>query len=87
MKNGARAALIPNFNPKPVVRLSTSDAEATCLLAEVDPAACDRAFGLCDLGLGEPEPGFVSLAELAALRGRLGLKVERDLNRQRHPSL
>jgi hypothetical protein len=35
-------------------------------------------FGLCDLGLGEPELGYVSLSELAALRGRFGLPVEVD---------
>jgi hypothetical protein len=35
-------------------------------------------FGLCDLGLGCPELGYVSLTELAAVRGRLGLPVERD---------
>jgi DUF2958 family protein len=36
------------------------------------------AFGLCDLGLGCPEVGYVSLAELATVRGKLGLPVERD---------
>jgi hypothetical protein len=38
----------------------------------------DRAFGLCDLGLGCPELGYVSLSELAGVRGRLGLPVECD---------
>jgi hypothetical protein len=32
----------------------------------------------CDLGMGCPELGSVSLAELTSLRGRLGLPVERD---------
>jgi hypothetical protein len=36
------------------------------------------AFGLCDLGLGEPELGEVSLAELVSVRNKLGLPVERD---------
>lgn len=36
------------------------------------------AFGFCDLGLGEPELGCVSPAELATVRGKLGLTVERD---------
>jgi len=40
----------------------------------------DHVFGLCDLGLGYPELGWVSLAELATVRGRLGLPVERDLH-------
>jgi hypothetical protein len=36
------------------------------------------AFGLCDLGLGGPALGYVSLKELATVRGRLDLPVERD---------
>jgi Protein of unknown function (DUF2958) len=35
-------------------------------------------FGLCDLGAGFPELGYVSPPELASLRGQLGLPVERD---------
>jgi hypothetical protein len=30
--------------------------------------------------MGEPELGYVSLIELAAVRGKLGLPVERDLH-------
>lgn len=62
----------------PVVKLFTPDANATWLISEVDPDDADRLFGLCDLGLGCPELGYVSLAELSALRGPLGLPVERD---------
>src|SRR5271154_3746944 len=62
----------------PVVKLFTPDAGCTWLLTEIDPQEPDLAFGLCDLGLGFPELGSVSLAELSALRGRLGLPVERD---------
>jgi Protein of unknown function (DUF2958) len=64
---------------KPVVKLFTPDAQCTWLLTELDPDA-GLAFGLCDLGLGEPELGYVSLIELAAVRGELGLPVERDLH-------
>lgn len=32
----------------------------------------------CDLGMGEPELGYVSLIELQSLRGKLGLPIERD---------
>jgi hypothetical protein len=53
------------------------DAQCTWLLTELDPDG-GLAFGLCDLGLGEPELGYVSLAELISLRGKLGLPVERD---------
>jgi hypothetical protein len=38
----------------------------------------DRAFGLCDVGHGCAELGYVSLREIASLRGQLGLAVERD---------
>lgn len=62
----------------PVVKLFTPDAGATWLLTEIDPEDPDIAFGLCDLGIGCPEIGTVSLTELASVRGRLGLPVERD---------
>lgn len=64
----------------PVVKLFTPDAGCTWLLAELDPDDTDHAFGLCDLGLGFPELGYVSLRELSTLRGRLNLPVERDLH-------
>ena len=64
----------------PVVKLFTPDAQATWLLTELDPADGDLAFGLCDCGLGEPELGYVSLAELAGVRGPLGLPIERDMH-------
>jgi hypothetical protein len=62
---------------KPVVKLFTPDAQCTWLLTELDPDH-ELAFGLCDLGLGCPELGYVSLAELQSVRGRLGLPSERD---------
>lgn len=63
----------------PALKLFTPDAGATWLISEVDPDDPDRLFGLCDLGLGYPELGYVSLAEIMALKGPLGLPVERDL--------
>jgi hypothetical protein len=83
-----RAALIANGektragiddDPHPVVKLFTPDAGATWLLSELDPDDPDIAFGLCDLGLGCPELGSVSISELESVRGRLGLPIERDL--------
>ncbi len=47
---------------KPVVKLFTPDAQCTRLLTEIDEGT-DLAFGLCDLGLGCPELGYVSLLE------------------------
>ena len=79
LANGRESLQNPNFDPAPVVKLFTPDGGATWLLTEIDPDDHDHAFGLCDLGLGEPEIGWVSLAELAAIRGGLGLPVERDL--------
>ncbi|HEV2558381.1 MAG TPA: DUF2958 domain-containing protein [Microvirga sp.] len=78
LSNGRRAIHEPAFDPQPVVKLFTPDGAATWLLTELDPDDPDLAFGLCDLGLGYPELGRVSLAELASVRGRLGLPVERD---------
>lgn len=68
------------FDFKPVVKLFTPDGGCTWLLTELDPSAPDIAFGLCDLGLGEPELGYVSMTELATVRGKLNLPVERDLH-------
>lgn len=78
--NGRRALQNPAFNPPPVVRLFTPDAGCTWLLGWIDPDDPDIAFGLCDLGIGFPELGTVSLAEIRAVRGQLGLPVERDLH-------
>ena len=64
---------------KPVVKLFTPDAQCTWLLTELDPDD-GLAFGLCDLGIGEPELGYVSLVELQSVRGKLGLPIERDLH-------
>jgi hypothetical protein len=64
----------------PVVKLFTPDAGCTWLLSELYPADPDVAFGLCDLGVGCPEPGDVRLSEIATLRGPLNLPVERDLH-------
>jgi hypothetical protein len=40
----------------------------------------ELAFGLCDLGMGEPELGYVRMIELSTVRGKLGVPVERDLH-------
>ena len=63
---------------KPVVKFFTPFANCTWLLTELDPDE-DRAFGLCDLGMGSPELGYVLISELAAIRGPAGLGIERDL--------
>ena len=69
----------PELDHQPVVKLFTPDGGCTWLLSELDPET-DVAFGLCDLCLGYPEIGYVSVDELRRLRGGLGLPVERDLH-------
>ena len=64
---------------KPVVKLFGGGA-CTWLLTELDPGS-NMAFGLCDLGFGTPELGYVSMDELMALRFQpFGLPIERDLH-------
>jgi hypothetical protein len=65
---------------KPVVKLFTPDASCCWLLTELDPGYTDDAFGLCDLGMGYPELGYVSLSELESVRGPLNLPIERDVH-------
>jgi hypothetical protein len=80
-KNGANIARDgSSVGITPVVKLFCPWGAATWLISEIDPDEPWIAFGLCDLGMGEPEIGSVSLDELAALRGPLALQIERDLH-------
>ena len=74
LKNNAT----PDEDKKPVVKLFSPVGAATWLLSSIDKN--DIAFGLCDLGFGEPELGFVSLQELQEIKLPLGLSIERDLH-------
>lgn len=74
LRNGAN----PDQDHAPVVKLFYPAGAATWLISEVDPKNPDQAFGLCDLGQGTPELGYVSLSELQGIRGRFGLGIERD---------
>ena len=67
LANGARSAAGEDIDPIPVVKLFTPDANATWLLTELN--ANEIAFGLCDLGLGSPELGYVDISEIVSLRG------------------
>ena len=42
-------------------------------------------FGLCDLGMGFPELGYVSLNEIKSVRLPFGMGIERDLHWQPMP--
>lgn len=76
LENGSQANRSKDHFP--VIKLFTPDAAATWLLTELDPDEPTIAFGLCDLGLGFTELGYVSMDELAIIRGPLGLPVECD---------
>ena len=78
LENG-RKRHTEDHDPMPVIKLFTPTAGATWLISEIDQDDL-IAFGLCDLGLGCPELGYVSLEELKAYRGPLGLGVEKDLH-------
>lgn len=79
INNGKHYVCDPDFDPHPVVKLFTPDAAVTWLIVSAEPDDPDLLFGLCDLGIGFPELGSVLLSEIEAIRGRLGLRVERDL--------
>ena len=64
----------------PVVRFFDPCGAATWLITEIDPDDGDTLFGLCDLGLGFPELGYVSLTELSQIRNRFHLGIERDVH-------
>ena len=83
LDNGRRQAAVKGTDAEldlwPVVKLFNPCGAGTWLLTEIDPDDETAAWGLCDLGLGFPEFGTVSLSELTAHRGPLGLGIERDL--------
>lgn len=62
---------------KPAVKFFGGGA-CTWLITEYNPDS-GLFFGLCDLGMGEPELGYVSKQELEETRFAFGLGVERDL--------
>jgi len=78
LANGAARAADQSIDPLPVVRLFTPDAHATWLLAALEPADGDTAWGLIDLGIGMPELGTVKLSDLATIVGPLQRPILRD---------
>lgn len=65
---------------KPVVKFF-GGSSFTWLITEMDSVDNDTMYGLCDLGMGYPELGYVSLKELESMKfPPFGLGVERDLN-------
>lgn len=64
----------------PVVKLFLPGSGCTWLLTELDPEEPTFAFGLCDLGMGFPELGYVDLDEIMEVKNKLGLRIERDFS-------
>jgi len=62
---------------KPWLKLFNPAGGGTWLISEIEDDG-DRMFGLCDLGVGYPELGYVSLQELKSLSLPFGLTIERD---------
>ena len=61
------------FSLVPVVKLFTPDANASWIISHAEETQNDLIlWGWCDLGVGFPEYGPVSLQELEAIRGHLG---------------
>jgi len=63
---------------KAVLKLFDPTGSSNWYLSELDPNT-NIAFGLCDLGVGCAELGYVSLDELSNLKVKMGLGIERDL--------
>ena len=62
----------------PYLKLFNPMGAATWLISEYDEET-GNLFGLCDLGMGFPELGSVSLHELESITLPMGLTIERDI--------
>jgi hypothetical protein len=78
LANGCETAKGRETDHRPVVKIFDPNGSATWLLTEVSPADPKIAFGLCDLGHGCPELGYVDISELAIVRTAMGLRLEID---------
>ena len=87
LENGQKYNDDPDFNPKPVVKLFNPVGAATWLITSVEPDNPDIAFGLCDLGMGFPELGSVSIEELSNYKGPLNLGIEREFHWEANKTL
>ena len=66
-------------DPVPVLKLFNPAGPGTWLITELGEDG-DTLFGLCDLDMGCPELGSVSLAELTSVKLPFGLTLERDVH-------
>lgn len=63
----------------PVLKLFNPAGPGTWLITEIGEDG-DTLFGLCDLDMGCPELGSVSLSEIISVKLPLGLTIERDVS-------
>ena len=68
----------------PVVKIFSPVSSATGLIASMNPQDEDTMYGLWDLGVGDPELGYVRLSELQSMTvrvwpGSVGIGLEQDL--------
>lgn len=76
----------PERDHHPVLKLFHPMGPATWLICAME-ADGDTLYGLCDLGLGEPELGYVSLDELKEVSAGLAIGLERDVSFEATKSL
>jgi hypothetical protein len=69
-------------DPTVHLKLFVAWGDATWFITEYDGK--DTLYGYAHIN-GEGEMGYMSLAELEAVRGRLGLRVERDMHFDARP--
>lgn len=82
--NDIRPQLKANFDDEtedhfPLVKLFCPWGAGTWLITAMSDDE-ELLFGLCDLGMGFPEMGYVSLSELQSVKGPFHLTIERDLH-------
>jgi hypothetical protein len=67
IQNALEAQERTHTDHAPVVKLHTKYGKGIWLLSELDPVN-DIAYGICDLGQGEPELSYVSLSHLESIK-------------------
>lgn len=63
----------------PVCKIFLPWGSATWLVTELDPDT-GEAFGLADLGFGQPELGYFDMNEIYEVRGLGGLRMKQDIS-------
>ena len=66
-RSGKEPPVLKIFNP--------AAGASTWIIHSMDPGDEDTLFGLCDLGMGFPELGYVSLSELQEVRPKVRITI------------